>query len=324
MSDSPFRRYSRYLKERYGEAVYRIAVDAGFSCPHRSPDGSGGCSFCDAAGSRAAYQEEHFDGETLRIERGGGLSSERLELIRLQVERGREFLLRRYGARSYILYLQAFTNTFAPLGVLEELYRYALTLAPFREFIVSTRPDCIARSHVELLSGFKGEDLDVWVELGLQSFHDATLERIGRGHGSSRFVRAFSLLREAGIKVTVHLIFGLPGEGRREIMESVDRLAELRPEGVKIHNLNVARGSALGDEYLRGELVPPSDRRHLDYVMEALERLPRETIIQRLTCDTDSAQLLAPRRFMEKSRFYSLLEREMRREGRYQGRLVHH
>jgi radical SAM protein (TIGR01212 family) len=321
MGSPLFRRYSRYLKEKYGEPVYRISVDAGFSCPHRHDDGSGGCTFCDAVGSRAVYQEETRDGEPLRIERGGGVSAERLELIRRQIERGKEFLSRRYGARSYTLYFQAFSNTFAPVPVLRQIYDYALSLAPFRELIVSTRPDCVAAAHAGLLASYLQEDFDVWAELGLQSFHDSTLERINRAHTSSRFVRAFSLLRDRGVKITVHLIFGLPGEGRQEIMETVERLAAMQPEAVKIHNLNVAAGSELEREYRRGELSIPSDRRHLEYVREALERLPEDTVIQRVTCDTRKEDLVAPLRFMDKNRFYSSLEEEMRRRAARQGRL---
>ncbi|MFP4268037.1 MAG: TIGR01212 family radical SAM protein [Spirochaetaceae bacterium] len=320
-TDPIFRRYSRYLKEKYGERVYRISVDAGFTCPHRLSDGSGGCTFCDERGSRAVYQEEAFEGKKIRIKRGGGAVSERLELIRLQIERGRAFLSKRYGTDKFILYFQAFTNTFGPPEVLDKIYRYALSLESFRELIVSTRPDCVGPAHADLLASYKSENFDVWVELGLQSYHDATLERVNRGHLSSVFTRAYNLLKERGIKVTVHLIFGLPGEGRREIMQTVDKVALLRPDGIKIHNLDIVRGTELEAEYMRGELNVPSDKRHLEYVMEALERLPEETVVQRVTCDTRKETLAAPLRFMDKNRFYSSLDKEMRRRGKRQGRL---
>ncbi|MFO7849756.1 MAG: TIGR01212 family radical SAM protein [Spirochaetia bacterium] len=320
-TNSPFRRYSSYLKKKYGEPVYRISVDAGFTCPHRRSDGSGGCSFCDEKGSRAAYQEETLDGKTLRIKRGGGVTPERLELIRLQIERGKKFLSKRYGARKFILYFQAFTNTFAPIDELDKIYRYSLSLEPFQELIVSTRPDCVAPAHSDLLASFKKESFDVWVELGLQTYHDTTLQHINRGHLSSSFTEACNLLKERGLKVSVHLIFGLPGEGRREIMHTVDRVASLRPEAVKIHNLDIARETDLEEEYRRGELSVPSDKRHLEYVMEALERLPEETVVQRVTCDTGKNARAAPADFMDKNSFYSSLDKEMRSRGKRQGRL---
>ncbi|MGC9311461.1 MAG: TIGR01212 family radical SAM protein [Sediminispirochaetaceae bacterium] len=318
---SPFYRYSRYLKEKYGRPVYRISVDAGFTCPHRHPDGSGGCSFCDELGSRAAYQEEIVDGSRIVVRRGQPVDDERLELIRLQIERGRGFLTRRYGAADFILYFQAFTNTFAPVEELKKIYDFALQQAPFRELIVSTRPDCVDGGVAALLSSYQGPGFDVWTELGLQSAHDVTLRRVRRGHTVRQFEQAFQLLRDAGLKITVHLIFGLPGESRGEIMETVDFTAALRPDAVKIHNINVAAGTLLEQEYLAGEYTVPSDVRHLEYVVEALRRLPPSTVIQRVTCDTDESRRSAPLSFMPKSRFYQELDSRMRGLGVRQGDL---
>lgn len=317
-----FYRYSRYLKEKYGESVYRIAVDAGFTCPHRRPDGSGGCTFCDELGSRAAYQEEIVDGSRLVIRRGRAVNTDRLELIRRQIVRGREFLSRRYKASLFILYFQAFTNTLAPVEELKKIYDYALGLAPFRELIVSTRPDCIDTRVADLLMSYIRPDFEVWAELGLQSAHDATLRRVHRDHTVKEFEGAFFLLRERKIKITVHLIFGLPGESTEEIMETIDYVSALEPEAVKIHNVNVAAGTLLEEEYLAGEYAVPSDLRHLDYVIEALRRLPETTVIQRVTCDTDEERRRAPLNFMSKNRFYQLLDSRMRRNGFRQGDLL--
>ncbi len=301
--------------------MYRISVDAGFTCPHRRADGSGGCTFCDEVGSRAVYQEDVVHDSRIVIRRGGRIDDDRLELVRRQIERGREFLRRRYSARSFILYFQAFTNTFAPPAQLKRLFDFSLSLGDFNELIVSTRPDCLTRTHASLLSEYKGDDFDVWVELGLQSAHNRTLRRVHRCHSVERFDRAFQHLRNAGIKVSVHLMFGLPGESRREIMETVDHVARLRPEGIKIHNVNVVEGTLLEKEYLAGEYVPPSDEQHLEYVIEALQRLPAETVIQRVTCDTIDERLTAPRNFMAKSRFYQLLDSEMQQRNLVQGGL---
>jgi len=318
---SPFRRYSRYLRKKYGHSVYRISVDAGFTCPHRGPDGSGGCSFCDELGSRAAYQEEIVDGSKLCIRRGQPVDENRLELIRRQIRRGEDFLVRRYQAQSFILYFQAFTNTFAPPEDLKRIYDYALSLSQFRELIVSTRPDCIDAARADLLSSYRNPDFDVWVELGLQSAHNPTLRRVHRAHTAEDFDRAFRILRQRNLKITVHLIFGLPGEDRERIMKTIDYVAGLEPEAVKIHNINVARGTLLEKEYLAGEYTVPSDTRHLEYVIEALRRLPRTAIIQRVTCDTDADRRTAPLHFMAKNRFYQLLDRAMITRGFAQGDL---
>jgi len=256
---------------------------------------------------------------TVKIKRGSPVSQERLEIIRRQIEQGREFLYGRYGAERYILYLQAFSNTFAPISQLRHIYDFALSKADFCEFIVSTRPDCVGQSHAQFLAEYVQPDLDVWVELGLQTAHNATLRRVNRGHTVEQFEEAFNRLRSAGLKITVHLIFGLPGESQDEIMSSIDYVASLEPEAVKIHNLNVAAGTALSAEYMAGELVVPGGDRHLDYVIEALQRLPADTVIQRITCDTSSARLIAPLNFTPKGQFYQQLDRKMAQLGVYQG-----
>lgn len=262
----PFYSYSSYLKQRYGRGVYRVGVDAGFSCPHGA---EGGCSYCDAQGARAVY---------LRNDRNPSLAGKELSERRLFVERqiaeGVAFLRRRYQAEEFILYFQANTNTNAPMEELKTLYDHALSLAPFRELAVSTRPDCLGQEVVELLASYRRPDRDVWVELGLQSGNEETLIRINRGHDAHIFKEAFRRLADAGVFVAVHLILGLPGEGLAELDRTLDLIGELKPRGIKLHNLHIPRGTALFEEYLRGEVVAPSLERHRDLLIHALERIP--------------------------------------------------
>ena len=327
-----FYSYKKYLKKMYGKAAYRVSVDGGFSCPNRNKDGSGGCTYCDELGAVAVYQRTMeadlaHNGETFgwkELILPGKTSvfamEQRKAKIKEQVEEGLRFLKRRYNAEYFILYFQAFTGTFAPVSVLKELYDYGLSLAEFRELVISTRPDCVSPAVADLLVSYKADDLDVWVELGLQSAHDSTLQRVNRGHTRKEFERAFALLRERGIKITVHLIFGLPGENRREIMETVDYLARLKPEGIKIHNLHIPVRTALFEEYSYGELTVPSGMRHLSYTIEALERLPDTIIIHRLTCDTPEHRLGAPRTFFKKGSFLTILRSQMEQRGSFQGK----
>ena len=322
--ESLFLRYGRYLRDTYGETAYRVAVDAGFSCPNRGPDRSRrGCTYCDEYGSRAPYQERAWRG----ADGAGDPDARRRESIRLQVEGGLAFLRSRYGARIFLLYFQAFSGTYAPVETLRRTYDFALDLPPslglppFRELIVSTRPDCIDREKADLLAAYRSDTREVWVELGLQSAFDETLERINRGHTFGYFTAAFGLLRDRNVKLAVHLIFGLPGEGLEAVLETTRRVAALRPEGIKIHNLHIPRGTAMLEEYGLGEITVPSSRRHLEYVIRALELLPPDTVIMRVTCDTPKERLILPRRFWDKGRFYSELRGEMRRRGTYQGRL---
>jgi radical SAM protein (TIGR01212 family) len=314
-----FLSYADYLRQKYGQTVYRVSVDAGFSCPNRGPDRSEpGCLYCDERGSRAPYLD--YD-ETASGQSDEGGRAEWRQDLRRQIDSGRRFLHNRYGAELYILYFQAFSGTYAPIDRLRTIYDFALKCAPFRELAVSTRPDCIDPAKAELLASYRREDFDVWVELGLQSGNEKSLRRINRGHTVEDFDRAFRICRSAGIKLAVHLIFGLPGEGFDEILRTIDYLIALKPEGVKIHNLHIPTGCPLYYEYLSGELSVPCADRHLEYTIAALERLPEDTVIMRLTCDTPEALLAAPRPFPVKSHFLSRLREEMNRRGTWQGRV---
>jgi len=314
-----FRSYSEYLRERYGVPVYRVAIDAGFSCPHRGPDRSRpGCLYCDGSGARAPYLEGAAGGPPSSTE------DSLRQNIRRQIETAVGFLRRRYRAEQFLLYFQAFTNTYAPPPELARIYDFALACAPpgapFRELIVSTRPDCIDAAKADMLSAYRERSLEVWVELGLQSASDATLRRIRRGHTVREFTEAYELLRSRGLKLAAHLIFGLPGEGLEEILNTVRYLAALEPDGVKIHNLHVPKASPLAEEYAGGELAVPCAPRHLEYVIRSLELLPPRTLIMRLTCDTPRDRLAAPLAFAPKARFYQELRRRMEELGSRQGR----
>lgn len=301
----PFSSYSTYLRGRYGVRAYRVSVDAGFGCPHRNHGrGPGGCTFCDEYGSRAAYSLTALQDD-----------------IPVQVRKALRFLKARYAAEVFLLYFQAYTNTDASVAELRRLYDSGLESASFRELIVSTRPDAVDEEKADLLAWYIRDDFDVWVELGLQSAHDDTLLTIRRGHDVATFDRSFRMLRERGIKMTVHLIFGLPGEGWTEIEETIRYVASLNPDGIKIHNLQIPTSSVLCDDYRRGEATVPCDRRHLEYVIGALERLPATTVVMRVTSDFSADRVVAPRNFMPKGTFYERLRREMLMRHTFQGRL---
>jgi radical SAM protein (TIGR01212 family) len=321
VNEPPYLTYSRYLKERYGCRVFRVAVDAGFSCPNRGGDRSrAGCSYCDADGSRAPHVSRNGPRFPVGCDLGRGMPMDAGSLER-QVRESISFYRRTHGDGGYILYFQAYSNTNAPVETLRRIYDAGLALAPFLGLNVATRPDCIDEEKADLLASYELRGLEVWVELGLQSAHDATLRRIGRGHSAADFVRAFEMLRRRHLKIAVHLIFGLPGEGRAEIVQTIRALALLRPDGVKIHNLHVPAGTLLAREYQKGEFVVSSPQRHIEYTIAAIERLPPGTVIMRLTCDTPAERLAAPRGFWRKEQFLSKLEKQMIVRGSWQGRL---
>ncbi len=295
-------RYSSWLRARYGARTARVPVDGGFTCPNREPDGGGGCSFCDGAGSRSPVLGTAGD-------------------IAEQVDRAAAFQRSRYGAEVLLLYFQAFTSTYASADRLRELYEAALARAPFRGLIVSTRPDCLDTGKAELLASYRDRGLDVWVELGLQSSKDATLARIGRGHTAADFEAAFGALRERGLPVSAHVVFGLPGETEQDMLGTVRFLADLGIDGIKIHDLHVPFGSGLFREALAGELCLLSPVRHRDLCVRALELLPPEAVIQRLTTDTPADRRALPRRAIDKADFLRSLDAELAARDTWQGRL---
>jgi radical SAM protein (TIGR01212 family) len=241
--------------------------------------------------------------------------------VKGQVRAGLAFLKERYGAKEFILYFQAFSNTNAPVDELRSVYDAGLSLAPFRGLNVATRPDCVDEAKARLLASYQKRGLEVWVEMGLQTAHDSTLSNVRRGHTTEDFLRAYRIVKDADLKVAAHLIFGLPGEGRQEILETVDFVARLGVHGVKIHNLHIPRGTLIEREWLMGELTAPSPERHLEWVIAAIERLPATTVIMRLTCDTPDSRLSSPRHFWKKETFLSRVAREMRERGANQGNL---
>jgi len=297
-----FRQYSQYLRQKYGETVYRIGVDGGFSCPNRGQDrNSPGCSYCDVFGVRSAYIGEEFHS------------------MEEQIRKSTAVLKNRYKAEKYILYFQAYSSTWASAVHLKRIYDYGLSLGHFVELVVSTRPDCVDKKIADLLGSYVKNDFDVWVELGLQTAHDKTLDRINRGHSREQFEESFRLLRDAGVKIASHLIFGLPGEDREQILESVEYLASLKPEGVKFHNLHIPTGSPLYLEYEAGELSFPDSHRHVGYVADALERFSQDTVIMRMTTDTPHQRNKIPGSFLNKSSIYKLVEEELLKRGTKQG-----
>ncbi len=336
-SQQRFNRYSRYLKNRYGERVYRIGVDAGFGCPHRNGGRfAGGCTYCDELGSRAAYTRaneitavsspedtdvEPMNGAYERVDASGPVLTEGLkQSINNQVSKGREYLRRRYGATAFILYLQAYSGTYGNIDRLRAIYDFCLSLGEFKQFIVSTRPDCFNDEIAELLSGYQTPERDVWIELGLQSTCNATLSRINRGHTVEDFLSAHRIATDYRLKRTIHIMAGLPGEGLEQIVETARFVAGLGPDGLKIHNLYIPEGARLYREYLRGELSVPSMQRHLDYVVRIIEEIPPSVVVMRVTGDPPSKIRVAPRRPIPKSLFYSLLDKELAIRNSFQGK----
>ena len=293
-----------FLRARFGERVQKVTLDAGFTCPTRDgTKGRGGCIYCNAYGS--------------------GTGAARLGLdIRTQMLEGMVRLEKRYKARKFLAYFQAYSNTYAPLEVLRERYDQALVDERVVGLCIGTRPDCVDEAVLDLLASYQDRGLMVWLELGLQSIHDETLRRIERGHTYADFEKALLAAKDRGLLVCVHIIFGLPGEGPEEMLATIKRLAELPVDGLKFHELYVVKGSKLEKIYLREEYKPLLQNEYVDLVCESLAMLPWRVVIQRLTGDPRPDELVAPEWARRKAETIRLIEETLLVRDLWQGKYL--
>ncbi len=301
MAGLPYLDLNTHLRQRFGERVQKITLDAGFTCPNRDGRvGVGGCLYCNARGSGTGAWV-------------AGLS------ISEQLQEGISRLNRRYGARRVIAYFQSFSNTYAPLTRLRSLYQEALAFPQVVGLSVGTRPDCLEEEVLDLLCSYARICL-VWLELGLQSAHDATLKRLNRGHDVDCFTQAVTRAASRGLEVIAHVILGLPGEGPQEMAATATYLAKLPLQGVKIHLLYVIQGSGLAKLYEQGQYQCLSEDEYISRVVDFIELLPPKMVIHRLTGDPHPEELLAPAWCRDKSRVLRRIKEEFGRRGSRQGR----
>lgn len=297
--DKRYNQFSAYLKQKFGVKVYKITLDAGFSCPNR--DGtisSGGCIFCDEGGS---FSQAHSN----------------LLSIEEQVETGIKNLSERFKAQKFMSYFQAYTNTYKPVGELEKIYNSALNNDKIVGLSIGTRPDCVDDEKLDLIAGYK-DDYYTWVEYGLQSIHDKTLRRINRGHDFDCFLKAYEKTKERGINVCVHVIFGL-WETREEILQTAQKLAELKVDGVKIHMLCALENTKLAKIYEEKAIDFMNEREYIETVCDFLEYLPPETTIHRLAGNGLKKNLIAPRWLGKKLDCLNQIDRELLARNTFQG-----
>ena len=298
-TDKRYNQYSAHLKNKFGVKVYKITLDAGFSCPNR--DGTistGGCIFCDEGGS---FSQAHSN----------------LLSIEEQVEEGIKTLSKRFKAEKFMSYFQAFSNTYKPVKELEKIYNSALKHPDITGISIGTRPDCIDDDKIKLISSYK-KDYYTWIEYGLQSIHNKTLKRINRGHDFDCFLRAYEKTKEAGINVCVHVIFGL-WETHDEIMQTAQKLAELNVDGVKIHMLCALENTKLAQIYKEGGIDFMSEDEYVKTVCDFLEYLPETTTIHRLAGNGMSSELIAPKWLGKKFDCLNKIDREFINRNSYQG-----
>ena len=293
--------FGAYLRRRFGCKVHKVSLDAGFTCPNRDGRvGEGGCTYC---------VNESFSPQ----------AGKPMRSVSEQMSDGMSYMRRRYGSRKFLAYFQAFTNTYGPVERLRALYDEATARPEVVGLCIGTRPDCVPEEVLDLIESYS-DRLEVWVEYGLQSAHEATLRRVNRGHDVAAFVDAVERTRRRRIHVCVHVILGLPGESHEDMMATACVLQPLGIHGIKLHHLYIARGTAMEAEYRAGRVAVFSAGGYVAVACDFLERIPPSVTVQRLVGDTTSTGVLvAPVWPQGKSRVLSMVTDEFRRRGSTQG-----
>jgi radical SAM protein (TIGR01212 family) len=295
--------FSRFLRERFGTRVFRVTIDAGFTCPN--VDGTvavGGCVYCD----NRSFSPNR------RLPRTP---------VRAQVERGVTLLGKRYGADRFLAYFQAATNTYAPVEKLRRLYDDALQHPQIVGLAIGTRPDCVPDPVLDLIEGYARQRY-VCLELGLQSAHDRSLDWMNRGHHFDGFVDAVRRCQGRGFDLCAHVILNLPGEDCDDMLATADALAALPVQAVKIHNLHVVRNTPLEAMYRAGQVRLFERDEYVRTVCDFLERLPPEMVIHRLSGDAPPDYLVAPTWCLDKPDLLRAIHAELERRPSWQGKHV--
>lgn len=284
---------NRYLQDTFGEKVYKIALDGGFTCPNRDgTKGTGGCIFCSGAGS-------------------GEFAGRSEDSVTVQIEKGKERLRNKVKNGKYIAYFQAFTGTYAPAEKLRRLYEEAISHPDIVALSIATRPDCLPREVLLVLEEMNRRK-PVWVELGLQTIHERTAEYIRRGYPLAVYDEAVKKLKEIGVQVIVHVILGLPGETAGEMKETVSYVGGSGADGIKLQLLHVIKGTDLEKDYREGKFRVMDMEEYVDLVADCIALLPERMVIHRMTGDGAKKDLVAPLWSTDKKRVLNALHRALK------------
>lgn len=294
--------WNYYVKQKFHSRIYKVALQAGFSCPNRDGTcGSSGCTFCE--------------------EGSAGFAGNVKDPVWKQFMDGATIAHQKWKDVIPIPYFQAYSNTYAPLPTLKELYDPFATNPTIPMLCIATRCDCLNEENIAYLASLC-EECEVWIELGLQSVFDESAQRIQRGHSYAQFEQAIRMLQKTNIKICVHIINSLPQECQQHMLTTIDTLAKLPIHAVKIHMLHIMENTILKEEYIKHPFPLQSKEEYIDTVIKQLERLPASIIIQRLTGDGDKKKLIAPLWTKDKRRILNDIDKEMVRRDTWQGKYV--
>ena len=290
-----------YIKQNFGEKLYKLSLDGGMSCPNRDGTlGRGGCIFCSAGGS-------------------GDFASDRNLSIPEQIQNAKELVSKKHSGSSYIAYFQAYTNTYAPTSYLERIFTEAIQEPDIKVLSIATRPDCLSQETLELLERLN-QQKPVWVELGLQTIHKASSDFIRRGYDLDVFEKAVYDLKKIGISVIVHTILYLPNETEDMMMETISYLNKLPINGIKLQLLHILKGTDLAHLYEKSPFYLPTMDEYFVLLGKLLSHLRPDIVVHRLTGDGPKSLLLAPLWTSNKRLVLNTMQKYLKDADIWQGR----
>ncbi len=286
---------SRYWRKRYGEKIYKIPISiSGFTCPNI--DGTitkGGCTFCENESFSPNLTDRSKFKLNLNTKENLYLQNQ-LKQLKDQFFTTKEKLQNKFGVNKFIVYFQSFTNTYAPLDTLKALYEEALSFDDVVGLSIGTRTDCITDETLDYLVELKNRGFEIWLEYGIQSVYDITLQKINRGHDFKNIEQIIKKTKDKGLLVCGHLIFGLPNETQKMMIQSTKKSIELEIDSIKFHPLYVVKNTLLTNDYKKGKFTPISEELYIDTLVKSIKILPDNISISRVTAGINDDTLLAP------------------------------
>jgi len=307
----------RYFKNKFGEKVYKVPVSlSGFTCPNI--DGKvakGGCTFCENESfspnlTKKTKRKFYLNPDSI----SNPILEQQLFQLKAQYNKTKTKLEKKFGAKKFLVYFQSFTNTYAPLSTLKTLYSNALKLDGAIGLSIGTRTDSINEEVLEYLSTLS-KSYEIWIEYGIQSVYDKTLETINRGHDVNNMIQWIEKTKEYNLKICGHLIFGLPNENEEMMLESVDFVNKYKLDSVKIHPMYVTKNTALAQDYKNNKFIPITEKEYAKVVVQAIKKLDNNIMIQRITAGINDNSLLAPSWCRCKHNQINNLKKELLKEG---------
>lgn len=290
-----------FLREKFGEKIFKISLDAGFSCPNRDGKISkGGCLFCSERGS-------------------GDFAGDRNFSIENQFVDIKNMMANKWKSGKYIAYFQAYTNTYAPIDILKEKYNEALKQKDVVGLAIATRPDCLSEEVLDLLEEIN-KKVYVWIELGFQTVSDETSKLINRGYTLDVFEKALEDLRKRNIDVVVHTIFGLPKENKEDMLNTIRYLADKDIQGIKFHLLHLMKDTPMVKLYEKGMIEFLSKEDYIDLICQSICMLPQNVVVHRLTGDSPRELLIGPMWSLKKWEILNEIDKTMEDNDYYQGK----